>query len=105
MSKRHTFRAGRSLDALYENVELMTGQRGDGQDKAITARDLVALGLARPLRGQGGELHLRPGLGGRPGPMIAARLIFHRRRRDCRSAADLAPCCWSGSRQRMAATH
>ncbi|WFO09813.1 hypothetical protein MAY76_17265 [Edwardsiella ictaluri] len=53
MSKRHTFRAGRSLDALYENVELMTGQRGDGQDKAITARDLVALGLARPSEDKG----------------------------------------------------
>ncbi|EOV0998726.1 DUF1983 domain-containing protein [Edwardsiella piscicida] len=76
MSKRHAFRAGRSLDSLYENVELMTGQRGDGQDKAITARELVALGLARPLRGQGGSLQLRPGLGGQAWPDDRRRVDF-----------------------------
>ncbi|WP_392440407.1 hypothetical protein AABD61_08610 [Edwardsiella piscicida] len=103
MSKRHAFRAGRSLDSLYENVELMTGQRGDGQDKAITARELVALGLARPLRGQGGACSCGRVWGDRPGPTIAAGSIFRRRRRGCRSAADLAPCSWSGVRRRMAA--
>ena len=46
MAVKSNFRAGRNNDALTENVELLTGQRGDGLDRAITLRELNALGLA-----------------------------------------------------------
>lgn len=46
MSDKTAFRAGRDLPAVSENVELLTGQRGDGQDKAVTYRVLAAIGLA-----------------------------------------------------------
>ncbi|MCA2497773.1 DUF1983 domain-containing protein [Vibrio sp. 2175-1] len=43
MAKNKTpFRAGRTLDALYENVEILTGQRG-GDYKAVTAKEVSAL--------------------------------------------------------------
>ncbi|OEC40460.1 DUF1983 domain-containing protein [Aeromonas sp. DNP9] len=48
------YRAGRDQAATAENVELLTGQRGNKLDKAITLRELTALGLAT----------LRPGAGG-----------------------------------------
>ncbi|MGN5084969.1 phage tail tip fiber protein [Aeromonas sp. 31P] len=48
------YRAGRDQAATSENVELLTGQRGDKLDKAVTFRELNALGLAT----------LRPGVGG-----------------------------------------
>ena len=40
------FRAGRDTATLSENIELLTGQRGDLLDKAITRRELAAIGLA-----------------------------------------------------------
>ena len=46
MANKSNFRAGRNQDALSENVELLTGQRGDGLDRAITLRELNNLGLA-----------------------------------------------------------
>ena len=46
MSDKTAFRAGRDLPAVSENVELLTGQRGDGLDKAVTYRVLAAIGLA-----------------------------------------------------------
>lgn len=46
MANKSNFRAGRNQDALSENVELLTGQRGDGLDRAITLRELNELGLA-----------------------------------------------------------
>lgn len=39
---KNPFRAGRTLDALYENVEILTGQRG-GEYKAVTAKEVSAL--------------------------------------------------------------
>ncbi|WP_393936646.1 phage tail tip fiber protein [Aeromonas rivipollensis] len=48
------YRAGRDQAATSENVELLTGQRGNKLDKAVTFRELNALGLAT----------LRPGTGG-----------------------------------------
>ncbi|MFV8385796.1 hypothetical protein ACNO5E_17025, partial [Vibrio parahaemolyticus] len=43
MAKNKThFRAGRTLDALYENVEILTGQRGK-DFKAVTAKEVSAL--------------------------------------------------------------
>ncbi len=41
------YRAGRNAQSLYENVELLTGQRGDGLDKALTLRDLSQLGMVQ----------------------------------------------------------
>lgn len=46
MADKSSFRAGRDNAALSENVELLTGQRGDGLDRAITLRELNRLGLA-----------------------------------------------------------
>ncbi|ENY3127633.1 hypothetical protein ACFXAP_001651, partial [Vibrio cholerae] len=37
------FRAGRSLDALYENVEILTGQRGNGLYRAVTEKDVASI--------------------------------------------------------------
>jgi hypothetical protein len=33
------------IDALKENTEILTGQRGDGMDRALTPRDLQEAGL------------------------------------------------------------
>lgn len=54
MAKKPAYRAGRDQAATAENVELLTGQRGDHLDKAVTFRELSALGLST----------LRPGAGG-----------------------------------------
>ncbi|MBP4059624.1 DUF1983 domain-containing protein [Aeromonas sp. Prich7-2] len=54
MAKKPAYRAGRDQAATVENVELLTGQRGDRLDKAVTFRELEALGLST----------LRPGAGG-----------------------------------------
>lgn len=54
MAKKPAYRAGRDQAATSENVELLTGQRGDRLDKAVTFRELTALGLST----------LRPGPGG-----------------------------------------
>ncbi len=43
MAKRSPFRAGRSLEALYENVEILTGQRGDDRYRAVTEKEVVTL--------------------------------------------------------------
>ena len=48
------YRAGRDQAATSENVELLTGQRGDKLDKAVTFRELNALGLATLRQGPGG---------------------------------------------------
>ncbi|WP_253277781.1 phage tail tip fiber protein [Vibrio vulnificus] len=37
------FRAGRSLDVLYENVEILTGQRGNGRYRAVTEKDVSVI--------------------------------------------------------------
>ncbi|MDI3431714.1 DUF1983 domain-containing protein [Aeromonas sp. V90_14] len=52
------YRAGRDPAATAENVELLTGQRGNKLDKAVTLRELTELGLAT----------LRPGAGGAYNP-------------------------------------
>ncbi len=54
MAKKPAYRSGRDQAATAENVELLTGQRGDRLDKAVTFRELAALGLST----------LRPGAGG-----------------------------------------
>ncbi|WP_324044729.1 phage tail tip fiber protein [Aeromonas caviae] len=54
MSRKPAYRAGRDQAATSENVELLTGQRGDRLDKAVTYRELAALGLSTLRQGAGG---------------------------------------------------
>ncbi|HCM1919279.1 TPA: hypothetical protein N3A33_005379, partial [Salmonella enterica subsp. salamae serovar 28:r:e,n,z15] len=59
MSKK-PWRAGKDLPALVENMEIATGQRGDGRDAFVTRRELTDLKLARRGAG-GGGFTLSPG--------------------------------------------
>lgn len=61
MSKK-PWRAGKDLAAVVENMEIGTGQRGDGKDAFVTQRQLAELKLARMSAGSGG-VRLVPGLG------------------------------------------
>ncbi|EEI4448034.1 DUF1983 domain-containing protein [Salmonella enterica] len=64
MSKK-PWRAGKDLAAVVENMEIGTGQRGDGKDAFVTQRQLAELKLARMnSAGGGGKVSLAPGLGG-----------------------------------------
>lgn len=54
------WRAGRDAAATAENVELLTGQRGDRLDKAVTFRELSALGLANLRKSGSGVFHPTP---------------------------------------------
>ncbi|WP_407330548.1 hypothetical protein [Enterovibrio sp. 27052020O] len=51
---------GRGKDSLQENVEKLTGQRGNGLDKALTLRDLQSLGMVNVHRAQNGQYVPRP---------------------------------------------
>lgn len=46
MANKTSFNSGRTLDAATENIEILTGVRGNKLDKAITLRELGELGLA-----------------------------------------------------------
>lgn len=46
MANSTAFTSGRDLPSVAENVELLTGQRGNQLDKAVTYRDLESLGVA-----------------------------------------------------------
>ncbi|EJQ8147559.1 DUF1983 domain-containing protein [Salmonella enterica subsp. enterica serovar Newport] len=62
---RKPWRAGKDLAAVVENMEIGTGQRGDGKDAFVTQRQLAELKLARMnTSGGGGNIRLTPGLGG-----------------------------------------
>ncbi|EIZ1322646.1 DUF1983 domain-containing protein [Salmonella enterica] len=64
MSKK-PWRAGKDLASVVENMEIGTGQRGDGKDAFVTQRQLAELKLARMNSdGGGGKVSLAPGLGG-----------------------------------------
>lgn len=60
MKKPLLFRAGKDASAVSENVEILTGQRGNGLDRAITARDLQVLDLAVIRQGTGGKYQVKP---------------------------------------------
>lgn len=64
MSKK-PWRAGKDLAAVVENMEIGTGQRGDGKDAFVTQRQLAELKLAKMRNGAGagGKASLTPGLG------------------------------------------
>lgn len=57
---KNPFRGGRDQQSLYENVEKLTGQRGNGLDRAITLRDLNILGLAKLSRHGSGAITAKP---------------------------------------------
>lgn len=57
------FRAGKDQTAVLENVETLTGQRGDGRNRAVTYGDLATLGLASLRQLGGGKVTLTPGNG------------------------------------------
>lgn len=60
MSKK-PWRAGKDLSSVVENMEIGTGQRGDGKDAFVTQRQLAELKLARLSTGAGGKVNLKPG--------------------------------------------
>ncbi|HEC8369043.1 TPA: phage tail tip fiber protein [Salmonella enterica subsp. enterica serovar Muenchen] len=62
MSKK-PWRAGRDLAAVVENMEIGTGQRGDGKDAFVTQRQLAELKLAKLNGSGGGKISLTPGIG------------------------------------------
>ncbi|EEH4116107.1 DUF1983 domain-containing protein [Salmonella enterica subsp. enterica] len=62
MSKK-PWRAGKDLAAVVENMEIGTGQRGDGKDAFVTQRQLAELKLAKMNNsGNGGRVNLTPGI-------------------------------------------
>ncbi|CAI2146072.1 Fibronectin type III protein [Serratia fonticola] len=67
MSKGSKFRSGTDLPTVAENIQTLTGQRGNGLDRAVTARELVDLGLASKRVGTGGQVSLIPGVTPPPG--------------------------------------
>ncbi len=54
--------AGTDLPSVVENIQTLTGQRGDGSGKAITADQLVSLGLATQKTSSSGKTTLWPPL-------------------------------------------
>ncbi|HHT8645604.1 TPA: phage tail tip fiber protein [Escherichia coli] len=56
------WRAGKDLSAVVENMEIGTGQRGDGRHAFVTREELVGLKLARRRASGGGSYALNPGV-------------------------------------------
>ncbi|OBU29320.1 phage tail tip fiber protein [Photobacterium kishitanii] len=54
------FRGGRDNAAIQENIELLTGKRGNGLDRAITMRELASLGLISVSRHSNGMIIPKP---------------------------------------------
>jgi len=52
--------SGTDLPATVENVQTLTGQRGDGSGKAITEDQLVSLGFALKKTSSSGKTTLSP---------------------------------------------
>ncbi|MGT3279319.1 phage tail tip fiber protein [Yersinia enterocolitica] len=65
------FRAGRDAAAISENIEVLTGQRGDGRNRAVTYAELADLDLAKLRAGAGGKLQLKPSPNDNTGPAPA----------------------------------
>lgn len=60
VSSKSGFRGGRDNAAIQENMELLTGQRGSGLDRAITMRELASLGLINITRNSNGAIIPKP---------------------------------------------
>lgn len=56
------WRAGKDLSAVVENMEIGTGQRGDGRHAFVTREELVGLKLARRRTSGGAAYALNPGI-------------------------------------------
>lgn len=55
MSK-HTFRASNTQQGLTENMQILTGQKGDRLDKALTLREAAELGMVNLRRNGSGQI-------------------------------------------------
>lgn len=55
MSK-HTFRASNTQQGLTENMQILTGQKGDRLDKALTLREAASLGMVSLRRNGSGQI-------------------------------------------------
>ncbi len=66
------FRAGRNEQATQENIELLTGQRGNGLDRAITLRDLASVGLAGVSKTSSGSYVISSGSGNSSSDVVIA---------------------------------
>ena len=55
MSKS-TFRASNTQQGLTENMQILTGQKGDRLDKALTLREAAALGMVNLRRNGSGQI-------------------------------------------------
>ncbi len=53
---RPTFRASNTPQGLTENMQILTGQKGDRLDKALTLRDAANLGMLNLRRTPGGTV-------------------------------------------------
>lgn len=60
MSK--SFNSRTTSDAQTENIQTLTGQRGDGMSRAVLVSDLKDLGLAEVTAGRGGQAVVKPGV-------------------------------------------
>jgi hypothetical protein len=61
------YRSGTDLPTVAENIQTLTGQRGNGLDRAVTVRELADLGLASKRVTSGGQVSLTPGVTLPPG--------------------------------------
>lgn len=61
------YRSGTDLPTVAENIQTLTGQRGNGLDRAVTVRELADLGLASKRVASGGQVSLSPGITLPPG--------------------------------------
>lgn len=53
---KNTFRASSTQQGLTENMQILTGQKGDRLDKALTLRDAASLGMLNLRRTAGGAV-------------------------------------------------
>lgn len=56
------------FQALYENLEILNGARGDGMDRSVLMRDLIDLGIITAKKGVGGKVV--PSLPGEEGGLL-----------------------------------
>ena len=63
-----TFRASNSPQGLTENMQILTGQKGDRLDKALTLREAAAIGMVNLRRNGSGQIvpELPPATSGDP---------------------------------------
>lgn len=60
---KNRYRAGRNTDAAQENIEILTGQRGNGLDRALTLRDLASTSLVNVSKTRSGTYVISSTLG------------------------------------------